>query len=107
MAGTEGRRRLDLEADAMAWHPRAVVRAVHHKAAGGDRPQPDQAVLHPVARRHLMHPHRDVLGDEVGLREDCAQLDWARTPVEVHVDLPASIALFERRAGGFGRVEAL
>ena len=42
MAGAERGRGLDLDADAMAGHARAVVRAVHDEAAGGDRPKPDR-----------------------------------------------------------------
>ena len=41
----------------MAGHPVAVVGAVDDEAAGGDRPQPDQAFLDPVARRHRLHHH--------------------------------------------------
>ena len=37
MAGAEGGRGLDLDADAMAGHAGAVVRAVHDEAPGGDR----------------------------------------------------------------------
>ena len=42
MPGAEGGRGFDLDADAMARHPRAVVRAVNDETAGGDRPQPDR-----------------------------------------------------------------
>ena len=37
MAGAEGERRLDLDADAVGGNAGAIVRAVHDEAAGGDR----------------------------------------------------------------------
>ena len=37
MAGAEGKRRLDLDADAVRRNPRAVVRAMHREPAGLDR----------------------------------------------------------------------
>ena len=50
VAGAEGERRLDLDADPVRRDPRAVVGAVHDKAAGGDRLEPGEALLDPIGR---------------------------------------------------------
>ena len=50
MAGTEGERGLDLDADAVRFNAGAVVRAVHDKSAGRDRLQPDEALRDPILR---------------------------------------------------------
>ena len=48
MAGAEGERRLDLDADP-AWRDAgAIVRAVHDEAAGRDRLQAREALAHPI-----------------------------------------------------------
>ena len=51
MAGAEGERRLDLDADAVGRNAGAVMGAVHDEAAGRDRLQPGEALAHPVLRR--------------------------------------------------------
>jgi hypothetical protein len=51
MAGTEGQCSFDLNAYAMRWNGCAVMRAMHHETASGDRLQPREARRHPVARR--------------------------------------------------------
>ena len=51
MAGTERGRGFDLDTDAMDGHARAIVRAMHDEAAGGDRLETREAFLHPVAWR--------------------------------------------------------
>ena len=48
--GAEGERRFDLDADAVARHPGAVVRAVDDEAPGGDRRQSGEALTNPVRR---------------------------------------------------------
>ena len=50
MAGAEGERRLDLDADAVGRHAGAVMRAVHDEAAGRDRRQSGEALPNPVRR---------------------------------------------------------
>ena len=48
MAGAEGERGLDLDADAIARHGDAIVRAVNDEAAGRDRLQPGEAFADPI-----------------------------------------------------------
>ena len=48
MAGAEGERGLDLDADPVSGDAMTVVRAVHQEAAGLDRLQAFEARLHPV-----------------------------------------------------------
>ncbi len=48
MAGTEGERRFDFDADAVRRNTGAVVGAVHDEPAGLDRLKPGQAVAHPI-----------------------------------------------------------
>ena len=50
MPGAEGEGSLDLDADAVGRHPRAVVRAVQEEAAGLDRLQAFEAGGDPVPR---------------------------------------------------------
>jgi hypothetical protein len=54
MAGAEGERGLDLDADAVARNAGAVVRSMDQKAAGRDRLEPRKARRDPVARRHRL-----------------------------------------------------
>ena len=50
MAGAEGERGLDFDADAVGGMPAAVVRAVHDKAAGRDRLESGEAFADPILR---------------------------------------------------------
>jgi hypothetical protein len=50
MAGAEGERGLDLDADAVGRNAGTVVRAVYDKAAGRDRLQSDEALGDPILR---------------------------------------------------------
>jgi hypothetical protein len=52
MAGAEGKCRFDLDADAVLGNARAIMRAMHDKAAGFDRLQPGKALAHPIGRFH-------------------------------------------------------
>jgi hypothetical protein len=58
VAGAEGQRRLDLDADAVGSNARAVMRAVHHEASGLDRGQSLQARLDPIGRRDAPEDQR-------------------------------------------------
>ena len=99
--------RLDFEADAMARHPRAVVRAVHDEAAGRDRPKPDQAFLDPVARRDLLHDERACQLVAAGERDHRAQAAELGTVAKMQIDLPAFVRPLEGRAHHLGRIETL
>ena len=50
VAGAEGERGFDLDADAIEGNARAVVRAVHDEAAGLDRLQSGETFAHPIGR---------------------------------------------------------
>ena len=94
----------------MQWsrHAVAVVRAVHDETAGGDRPQSDQASLHPVARRRPSRPSA-----RPRAASPPASAISARRPrqsggvAEMHVDLPAAVRPREGGARRLGRIEAL
>ena len=63
MAGAEGERGLDLDADPVARHPRAVMRAMDDKTPGIDRGELGETGRHPVARGHaLEHKARRGVG---------------------------------------------
>ena len=49
MAGAEGERRLDFDADPVDRDAGAVVGAVHDKTAGGDRRQAGETLADPVS----------------------------------------------------------
>src|SRR5262249_32855365 len=50
MAGAEGGGGFDLDADLVAWNPAAIVRAMHHQAAGACRWQACKTFGRRVAR---------------------------------------------------------
>ena len=54
MAGAEGERRLDLDADPVDRDAGAVVRAVDDETAGRDRLEPGEALAHPILRRDAL-----------------------------------------------------
>ena len=58
MAGAEGERGLDLDADPVGRHAPAIMRAVHDEAAGGDRLEPGDAFAHPILRRDAREAQR-------------------------------------------------
>src|SRR5262249_58061500 len=51
VAGAERERGLDLDADTVGPHARAVMRPVHDKTAGFDRREAFEALAHPVRGR--------------------------------------------------------
>lgn len=50
MAGAEGERSFDLDVDAVLGNVRAIMPAMHDKAAGFDRRQSGEALAHPIGR---------------------------------------------------------
>ena len=58
MAGAEGQRRFDLDADAIDGNAGAVMGAVHDEAAGGDGSQSGEAFAHPILRRDALEAQR-------------------------------------------------
>ena len=107
MAGAEGERRFDFDADAVDRNAGAVVRAVDDEAAGGDRPQSGQAFAHPVGLFHVCkaeHPG----GLRTGGRTDCgAHRFFVDAPAEMDGDLPAAAAGVEQTHGESLCVEQL
>jgi len=58
MAGAEGERGFDLDADAIERYTGAVMGAVHDEAAGGDGSQSGEAFAHPIRRRDALEAQR-------------------------------------------------
>lgn len=58
MAGAEGQRGFDLDANAVRRHSIAIVRAVNEKATGRDRFQSGKTFAHPVFRRDRLETKR-------------------------------------------------
>src|SRR5471032_2883265 len=105
MAGAECGRRLDLDADAMAGHAGAVVRAMHDEAAGLDRLQSGEAFLDPVARRNALDDYGARRFLVAGERDHLAQFGLHGLLAEMNVDLPAFVRPLEGRAYDLGRIE--
>ena len=105
MAGAEGERRLDLDADPVRRERRAVVRAVHREAAGRDRLQIGEARGDPVLRARPSRTSRRSARHLPRRSGDARRLVGRR--LEMDLDIPASVGAFERRDGGFGRVQPL
>jgi hypothetical protein len=104
VAGAEGERGFDLDADPVRRDRGAVMRAVHREAAGRDRPELTQARRNPV-------PRRDRLEYDLGL-------DGCRTHqpphrglvgrlLEMDLDRPAPVRALKRRDGCFRGLEVL
>ena len=66
VAGAEGERCLDLDADAVERNAGAVVGAVNDKSPGLDRLQPGETFSDPVLRRNPLESERHVGTDSAG-----------------------------------------
>ena len=107
MAGAEGDRRLDFDADAVGRDARAIVRAVHDEATGGDRLQPGEALLHPVGRCHaaeLQCCSGLAPGGRIDRGPHRSSVDRR---AEVNRDLPASAAAVRQTDGDIFTGEAI
>ena len=93
VAGAEGERRLDLDADAVAGDARAVVRAVHHEAAGFDRGEALEARAHPVLRRQPLEGERVRRVRAGGEGDQRPHRGFVRRIAEMHGERPAPIRL--------------
>ena len=105
MAGAEGERGLDLDADALRGNPVAVMRAVNDEAAGLDRLEAFQARLHPVLRLHRLEAHacrRRLVG---GQRDQLPDGGFIRRLAEMDGDVPAAVRVLERGDRGLAVVE--
>ena len=107
MPGAERQRRLDLDAELVGRHPRAVVAAVHDEAAGMDGDEVFEAGRDPVLGFDgvegdvLVRCRRRRRGDQFADRGFIGRLG------EMHADVPASVRAFESGDGGLVLVEAL
>src|SRR5262245_39265134 len=97
MAGAEGERGLHFHANGVGRHAGAVVLAVHHEAAGGDRLQALEAGLDPVARAHAGRPHRARRARACNCCDEPAQARHVGPPREVQFHRPAAVRLDEHR----------
>ncbi len=72
MAGAEGERGFDLDADTVRRDAGAVVRAVHGKAAGRDRLEPGKAFRDPIRRGDGLKAQRACRRGAAGHCRQCA-----------------------------------
>ena len=100
MAGAEGQRRFDLDAEVVGPHPHTVMRAVHEEAAGAHRLQTAETLRHPIGGRDRLDDERCrrcLAGDQRDLR---AQSGFVRGPSEMDRHLPTSAVALESGASG-------
>ena len=99
MAGAEGERRLDLDADPVDRNAGAVVGAVHDKTAGRDRRQAGEAFAHPVLRRDAREGQRPGRRGPGGARDQRAHRLAVGRRAKIDRDLPAPAAGVEQAHG--------
>src|SRR5262245_41032394 len=97
MAGAESERGLDFHANGVDRHAGAVVLAVHHETAGGDRLQALEAGLDPVARRHAGRPQRARRLLACDFFDQAAQARQVGPPGEMQLHRPAAVGLGDER----------
>ena len=97
MAGAEGQRRLDLDAELVGGHPRAVMGAMHDKAPRRHRHEVFQARLDPVLGLDRVEGDglRDLLARRIG--HELAEQRLVRRLGKMHRDIPAPVRPLERR----------
>ena len=106
VAGAEGQCRFDLDTEAVDADARAVVGAVHDKAAGRHRGEAVQARLHPVAGGDGLE-HQRIGGFRSG--GECYQRadgGLVRRRAEMNGDGPLAVPILERRRHRVGGIEA-
>src|SRR5262249_61078294 len=100
MTGAERQRSFNLEAEAMRWNSRAIVRAMDHEPAGTNRLQPGEARRHPVARRDGFEAQFRGGGVAGNGLHQIANLDFIRRTIEMDFDRPPAPLLLEGRDRG-------
>ena len=106
MAGAEGKRRLDLDADAVQRHARPVMGAMNEEAAGLDLGKDFEARLDPILRLHSAECER-VGGFLSGCeRNERADRRLVRRIAEMDGDCPSVGTIDLGRGDSFQRVEA-
>ena len=105
MAGAEGERGLDLDAQRVDRHRGAVMRAVHDEAAGAHRLEAGEALRHPVGLRQRLEGQRRrrVLARRHPHQRAHRRLVGRLAEIDRH--LPAAAVALEGGAGGVVGIE--
>ncbi len=107
VAGAEGQRGLDLDADVVGLDARAVMRAVHDEAAGPHRLQTAKAFLDPVGGRDRLDGERGRRRIARRERDLRAQSRFVRRLTEMDRHLPLAAVALESGADGVVGAENL
>jgi len=100
VAGAEGERGFDLDADGVHRHAPAVMRAMHDEAAGAHRLQAREALRHPIGGGDLLEAERLRRCFARRPRDQCAHRGLIDTRAEMDRHLPLPAAALESRADG-------
>ena len=107
MAGAEGERRLDLNADLVRPHAGATVRPVHDEPTGLDRREAFEAFAHPVRGRERLEPQRIGCRRAGGGRDQRPHGRFVGSIAEIQREDPAAVGLLEGGSRDLFRIEAL
>jgi hypothetical protein len=99
MAGAEGERSFDLDADAARRDARARMRPMHDETAGVDRREAFKALAHPIGGRERLEHQRIRRGRAGRRRDQRPHRRLVRPLAKMEGQRPASIRLLERRRG--------
>ena len=106
VAGAEGKRRLDLDADVVGLDVGAVMRAMHHEAAGAHRFEAGEALIDPIGRRDRLDGERGGRRLAGGDRDQRAQIRFVGPRAEMDRYLPLTAIALEGGAGSRFGIEA-
>ena len=101
MAGAEGQRRFDLDADAVVRDAGAVMGAVHDEAAGGDGRQSGEAFAHPIFGRDALEAQRFGGSVACGRGGQRAYYFFVGRDTKIHRHPPAAGADIHKADGNF------
>jgi len=103
VAGAEGERRLDFDADAVWWNAAAVVRPVNDETAGRDRRQAGKAFAHPIRGADAREAQRHSRFFPAGGRHRSPHRGFVRRRAKIERDAPApAAAIGQARRDIFG-----
>jgi hypothetical protein len=91
MAGAEGQRRLDLDGNAVDPDAVAVMRPMHHEAAGFDRLETVEAPAYPVRGRQHLEGQISCKGLSCDRSDEVADRGFVRSAAEMQRERPAFI----------------
>jgi len=100
MAAAEGERGLDFDADAIDGNAPAIMRAMHDKAADGDRRKSGEALPHPVRGGHGLERQRVRRIGTGGVCDQRAHRVFAERSRTINCHLPAAVAGVGEAHGG-------